>query len=415
MNRIFTFALVLFVSFLNKGIAQIEQVSVGAAYAQQAYYNLSTGEVTAVDNDAWDIAFSNEGMTDAGVFINESAGFMASPLKLFLSTETDWNNPITDVSVFVDEEIILNSEVDWTTGAFNTVADPANPFDYGWGAYNTTTHKIEGDKIFVVQLRDGSFIKVQITELSGGSYSFKYADLDGSNEVSTNISKEDSAGQSLIYFSFGSGDEVSMPTDYDLVFQRYSTPIPDGMGGFIDYNVTGVLLAPNTSAVVAYDVDPETVNESDYADQYSTEVSTIGYDWKSYSFTSGWVIDDARANFIKTSAGDLYKVVFYDFEGSSTGVTTLEKTFLGTTNTSIANNIDALDIFPNPTNGLVSIKGLEDSSMVSIYAINGKEVIRTTGADASGAIDLSLLADGAYKVVVRNGNQISEQTLILSK
>lgn len=416
MNRIFTFSLVLFLAFLNEGYGQVEQVSIGASYSQQAYYKLSTGEVTSVSNDAWDIAFSNEGMVDAGIFINESAGFMASPVKVYLSSESDWNNPITDVSVFVDDVMLLNPESNWTTGALNTVADANNPLDYGWGSYNTTTHTVDGDKIFVVQKRDGSFIKMQITSLSGGAYNFKYADLDGSNEVSTSVSKEDSAGQALIYFSFDTGDEVDMPTDYDLIFQRYSTPIPDGTGSVINYTVSGVLLAPNTSAVVALDVDPETVQESDYADQYSTEVSTIGYDWKSYDFTSGWLIDDSRANFVKTSEGELYKIVFYDFEGSSTGITTLEKTALGTTNTKqLDNAISSLEFYPNPSNGYVTIKGLQPSSLVSVYNTDGKQLMRAEGLNNAGELNLSSLADGIYKIVVQTGNTVSAQSLILTK
>ena len=416
MNRIFTFGFVLFFPFINKGIAQVEQVSMGASYGEQAYYKLSTGEVTTIANNAWDIAFSNEGMTDAGVFINESASLMGSPIKLFLTSETDWNTTITDVSLFVDDVAVLNPETNWITGAFNTVADETNPFDYGWGAYNPTSHTIEGDKIFVIQKRDGSFFKLQITSLSGGVYNFKYADLDGSNEVSTSVSKEDSPGHDLIYFSFDTGDEVEVPTDYDLIFQRYSTPLPDGMGGVINYTVSGVLLAPNTSAVVAYDVDPATVEESDYADQYSTDLATIGYNWKSYDFTSGWLIDDSRANFVKTAEGELYKIVFFDFEGSSTGVTTLEKTALGATTTNqLDNTVSTLELFPNPTSGYITIKGLQANSLVSVYSINGQQLIQSQVTDNLEGLDLSALANGVYKVLVRTGSELSEQTLILSK
>ena len=83
MKKNFTLPVIL-LFYLSTITAQIDQVSVGASYSQQAYYSVSTGEVEVVENEAWDIAFSAAGQQDAGIFLNESVSFMAAPLQVFL-------------------------------------------------------------------------------------------------------------------------------------------------------------------------------------------------------------------------------------------------------------------------------------------------------------------------------------------
>lgn len=412
------FTILIFTTLLTSSTlnAQIEQVSVGASYSQQAYYNLSTGEVTQVPNDAWDIAFSNAGLQDAGVFINESASLMSNPLKLFVAEETNWETPATDMSGFVDSEVIYNPEESWTEGAFNSIKDPDSPLDYGWGAYNPTTHRIEGNQIFVIQKRDDSFIKFQVMQLVGGEYTFRYADLDGSNEVTSVVSKNEAGESPLIYFSFETGDEVDMPTDYDLVFQRYTTPLDDGSGTFIEYTVTGVLSAPHTEAVIADGVDPINVMESDYSDQYSMSPTVIGHDWKFFDFASGWLIDEDRAYFVKTKNDKTFKLVFFDFEGSSTGITTLEKTEVETVSTTdiSLSDLDIL-VYPNPTSDFINIEGVKESFDAYLYNAFGQLVLSNEINSASTQINLNEVNSGMYTLVLSNQNYFANHTILVNK
>ena len=56
-------------------------------------------------------------------------------------------------------------------------------------------------------------------------------------------------------------------------------------------------------------------------------------------------------------------------------------------------------IYPNPTNGLVHIYGVEDAS-ISIYSINGK-LINSNDLINENSVDLSSLPNGIYLVKVQ--------------
>ena len=413
MIKNFTLILLAFIATNLLLTAQVEQVSVNPSYTHQAYYNLATGEVTQVPNDAWDIAFSNDGVQDAGVFINESASLDGNSVKAYLSLEADWATAITDVSVFSDTTTILyNAEQNWIEGAFNSMRIPNSPFDYGWGEYNPPTNSVVGNKIFVIQKRDGSFIKFQILQLIDGEYSFRYADLDGSNEATAIASKNDAGENPLIYFSFDSGETVDMPTDYDLVFQRYTTDVDDGTGTFIPYNVTGVLLSPGAEAVIADGVDPASVSESDYTGEYTTTPIVIGHHWKIFDFTAGWMIDEDRAQFVKTKNGDIYKIVFFDFEGSLTGITTLEKTKVVLSSTQLTASDVGITVYPNPTADFVYISGNKDYYNAMIYDAKGQLVLNEKIDLGKAQLNLNELNSGLYTLVLRNEDTVVNHRLI---
>ncbi len=409
----FLFLSIAFKSYLN---AQILEVSVGPSYSQQAYFDISSGETIQIENDAWDIAFSNAGVQDAGIFINESSSLMETGLKLFVTDITDWNQTIDDISSFNDEAILYNQKENWIEGAFNSIKDPQSPFDYGWGEYNPALNVVEGNKIFVIQDRQGDFLKLTITSLIDGVYSFKYANLDGTNEISKTIAKNDAGENSLVYFSLRDEQIVSIPYNYDLIFQRYSTSIDDGNGTLVDYTVTGVLLGPNTKGVVAQGVDPANVTESDYKDLYSSSPKTIGHDWKFFDFNIGWIIDSERAQFVKTKHGELFKIVFYDFEGSSTGITTLEKTSLG-----LVNNIDKdfsslnIEIFPNPASDFLTISGQAKNAELLILDGAGKLILAKKLQAPHDKINIQNLSSGLHRLLIINEDEIASKPVIIHK
>ena len=400
----------LLLGFFSAGFAQeIEQVSTGASYSLQAYYTLETGDVQQVTNEDWDLAFSNDGVTDAGVFLNESAAFMQNTLALYVSDKSDWSEPITDVSVFTEEARLYNPKDNWIEGAFNSVASESDPLDYGWGFYNPQNFAVEGNKIYVVEQRSGSFLKLQIQRLVDGEYQFRYARLDGSNEVSAVVSKNDHAGKRLIFYSLRDQEVVDVPiSSADLIFKRYYAPLDDGTGSTLQYNVTGVLLAPGTEAVVADGVDPEIVMESDYADQYSAVPTVIGHDWKEFDFSAGWQLDFDRVHFVKTREGDIYKVYFFDFEGSSTGITTLEKTYLTTVNNAeVLEENTAIKLFPNPAQHQIQIEGLEPGAEVQIFDNAGQLRVKRTTKSIQEQFEIEALEQGLYHLVVRQKGTVS--------
>ena len=411
-----TYTLVtVFIALSSPILAQIDQVSVGPSYSQQAYYKIATGEVETVPNEAWDIAFSAEGQQDAGVFINESSSLTSASLLVFLSEISDWSAPIIATDELVDSIALYNPEATWTEGAFNTVKDPASPFDYGWGIYNPQNHIIEGSRIFIIKDRQGSFFKFQVVSLASGSYTFRYADLNGDNEKTFELDKANAEG-SLIYFSFDTEDEVRMPTDYDLIFQRYSTPLDAGDEMYIPYTVTGVLLAPGVEAVVADGVDPNNVNEADYADQYSGLPTVIGHEWKAFDFSSGWVMDQDRTHFIKDTQGSIFQLTFFDFEGSSTGITTMEKKLVGTVATKEEAPVNStFTVYPNPTTEYFVVEN-EHQLPIDIAIVNNKgEVVRTLATSTGVPVEVFSMAAGIYHVSIKSESEFSNQKLVITK
>ena len=403
----------LSISLLN---AQIDQVSVGNSYSQQAYYKISTGEVTTMANESWDMAFSNLGDTDGGVFINESVSFMASGLELYFLFHFDWTEPIVlDTALLIEDNRLYNPELTWDEGAFNTIRNPDDPEDYGWGAYNPQSEIIEGVLIYILKMRDGSYKKINITSLTDGEYSFRYADLDGSNEVIRVVSKNDAGDDPLIYFSLATGETVDFPDDFDLIFQRYIDPLDDGSGGIIQYTVTGVLMGPGTEGVAVLGVDPDTIDEADYVDQYSSAPNTIGHVWKFFSFTTGWTVFEDQVYFVKTKEGDKYKILFYDFEGSSTGITTLEKTYLGTVS-AVAEIHDEspVSVYPNPCSDILYLEQNHSTPLkLGIYDASGRPVYKGSLSEDHLSIP-STWNNGMYHLILENQDyRITKNVLII--
>lgn len=420
MKRFFTLILLLTVAMYVQAQDYI-QVSTGAAYSQQAYYTLSDDNTTTIDNDSWDIAFSTAPFS-AGVMINESATFGEASNRLWVSSIADFEE-VTSVDVIADS--LYNTELDWTSGAFNAIADATNPLDYGWGSYNPANHQVIGTRVFVMQLRDGGYKKVFVESVIGGVYTVKIANLDGSEEVTFTVDQADYAGKPFAVYTIAT-NEVSAPVDaFDMAFMRYSTPLNAG-GETVEYNVTGVLTGPGVEVVKASGVaDPQNLGYEDYIEDMTTEANVIGHDWKTFDFgTFGWLIAEDRAYFVKTSNNDIWRVVFYDFEGSSTGTSTFIKWNLGsitsTTNATVA--ATSLKVFPNPTVDYAELAFvMEQGANIDFTIINtlGQAVMdfeytATAGLNAT-TIDVAHLPAGSYRIVGKiNQTGVVTSTLIIT-
>lgn len=400
------------------------QVSMGAGYGQQAYYRLSDDAVTPVSNEAWDLAFTALGLADAGISVNESTtstfGAPAPELRLFATAVTSFADTVHVDSL---QERLYNDESSWENGALNGVSSPQDPFDLGWGSYNPVNHSLAGSRVFAIQLRDSSYRKFMIESLSGGAYELRYARLDGSDEQTVPIAKGDFPEAPLALFSFESGEVLPSTGAWDLVFCRYYTKLDDGEGNILDYPVTGVLSAPGVEVAEASGIDPASVQADAYVDSFGTELDIIGYDWKSFDFTTGWNLPDDRVYFVKTADEHLWKLVFIDFEGSSTGVTTMEKTDLG-----IVSSIDDPDsnfaeasIFPNPVQSeaqlAFSLKQDRDDLPVQIINLSGQVLwsARLDGFQGLNVFTLPELGLPAGMYLVRLGQGSSAIHLKMMK
>ena len=230
-------------------------VTMGSGYIDQSFYSLSNGEVATANNTNWDIAFSLNALS-ATVRIN---GGMGTSL---------YKVPNVDVSGWADVDTLglstwsqlINSELSWNDGAFNTNSENMN---YGWGNYDIITHVVVGDAVFIVNSIDGEWKKLMIEELDDGVFNFKYANLDSSDEIVTSIDRSEYEDKNFVYYSLSSHmvmDREPLISDWDLTFTKYITTLSPG----VYYSVSGALANNNIEIAEVNDLsNPFTY--SDYA------------------------------------------------------------------------------------------------------------------------------------------------------
>ncbi len=423
------FIQILTFSFLSVATlsAQIyQEISTGAGYNQQAYINLSTDQQTLVDNASWDIAFDISSQQTAGVFMNESAGLIqgqsAPRLMVYDAKVSSFSNtPIVDT--FTKYEL-LNKELSWKNdGAFNVLRSASNPFDFGWGTYNPAQQSVQGTKVFVIEKRNGTYLKFMITLLTGEGYTFTYANLDGSNTVTKSFKKADYAGKPLVYYSFDSEKFIPAYPNYrlDLIYQRYVTQLFDvSTNTYINYTLTGILNGPGVKAARIMTLDQEGAKYATYKDSLKTELDVIGHDWKFFSGT-GWEVPADRVYFVKTSDGKVFKFFFIDFEGSSTGTAVLQKEVINTTAVSDdLGGLQSIAVYPNPANhqfNLILDSKQNSDVALTISSLNGQQIWSRNFETPAGfnAVSQSTeeLPNGIYLLKAQVGTYTFTQKLVV--
>ncbi|MCH2231293.1 MAG: T9SS type A sorting domain-containing protein [Crocinitomicaceae bacterium] len=374
-------------------------VTLGAGYANESYYSFENGEVASEQIDSWDLAFDLDAF-GAAVRLNNKR----SSLWVYPGVVGDWTTVDTN-GMATTWETALNDYESWSLGALNVVGDPMSATDLGWGEYNTITHQIQGSRIFVLELSNGTFRKLLIESLAGGDYSIKFDLLDNSNEVVEVISKSSYVGKNFVYYNIlteSITDREPLSSDWDVVFTNYVLELAPG---YIS-SVTGVL---QNSSVEVSKVESQPVSTSTYA-TFEPEINTIGYDWKSFNmslFTYEIVAD--LSYFVKLENDDVWKVVFTGFEGSSTGVVNFTKEkvesagvpeYMGAT----------VDVYPNPASNILNIS--------SVYSINSLSIVNASGqvvyTGVESMINVSNFDEGFYFMHIKDdaGNVSVEKIII---
>jgi hypothetical protein len=302
----------------NKPLAndsiRLDSLVMGADYANDIYYDLKKGVVSTVPRNNWDLGFKTNPRS-ASIIINSTSG-----VKL-------WEYPVEDTSKWTTVDTtglkknwkqLVNSDTTWSFSAFenNMKGHP----DYGWGEYNSLTHDLNGNSFFIIQLQDGSFKKIMIMkrEAAKNSYTFKYANLDGSSPVSKSLNIGDYSDKNFVYYSLATGqvvDHEPKSDKWDLLLTRYTAMVPMGPGAPMAYPVVGFL--QNEGVLVAKMTGDTASNDYKNA-AFHTGFSTIGYDWKKQvSQTSAdYTIVPNQYYFVKTKDKSIVKLVFKKFESS---------------------------------------------------------------------------------------------------
>ncbi len=301
-----------------------DSAATGASYVNDVFYSLPNGVVKTEPRDNWELGFEIAGQT-ASIIANTQGTVRVyqSPYKV-----SDWAT-LDTAGLATQWQRLDNSAEKWTEGALNRNTGAAGGFDLGWGIYdlngaNGPAHAINGDSIFVIKLPSG-FKKLKIDRLYSNEYAFTWADLDGQNEKKDTVAKADYTGKNFGYYSLQNSAELDREpatADWDMLFTRYITyDYAQAIG--TPQTVTGVLLNKSLKAVKVSGVHENDVVLDNYLNNYTTDRNTLGHNWKKVDLSAPpypWIVEDSLSFLIRRPAnGEVWKVVFTRFGGTSTG------------------------------------------------------------------------------------------------
>ena len=81
------------------------------------------------------------------------------------------------------------------------------------------------------------------------------------------------------------------------------------------------------------------------------------------------------------------------------------------------NKADRFTIYPNPTKGILEVR-LPASAVnqtISVFDINGKEVLKTNMGSGYKQLNLSHLSNGLYYIRYKEGTKVKYEKFILNK
>ncbi len=419
MKKFFTTAAALVCCLLVHAQTTIsDSVSLGAGYAEDVYYSTQTYAKTNVPNNNWDLAFHTNAY-EVAIWANHINGVTVYQVPNTNSTGFS----TLDTTGITGWQVLYNPDTNWSFGALNVNTDPSNPFDYGWGVYNVITHTVSGDSLYVVKLSTPGFPddyrKLFIQEKTlAGDYIIRYANLDNTNDVTTTIYKTNYIDKNFGYYSLRNNvalDREPLTADWDLLFTRYLADL----GGGVHYPSTGVLNNINVQVAEASNVDLNTVDPVNYVNAYTSNISEIGYDWKTFNGTS-FVIEDSLCYFINSQNGAISKIVFTGFGGSANGNIYFDLTNYPTAINENNKQLRSMALYPNITSSqtVLAFNNLTAQACeLSVIAVNGTVAINTQLQTVAGInqhrVDVSSLAKGIYLVMLNSGTERLVQKLIV--
>ncbi len=390
-------------------------VSTGASYANEVYYDLANGVVRTEPLAAWDIAFQIQGYASS-IMVNGGMGvaLYSVPDK----TVEEWDGPL-DTTGMSTWDYWYNSPEQWELGAFNMGVD-YNTGNFGWGEYNMNTHIVSGTTVYVIVLPNRTAKKIMIDGLSGGSYNFRYANLDGTEEVTASLKKSDFAGKQFGYYSITEGkvvDREPAASGWDLVFGKYT----DMAGPDVPYTVTGVRARPGLQLAKVETGSPATVAAPDES-AYTTIVNTIGYNWKSFT-GSTYKINDSLVFFAKDDDGSIYRLIFTGFGGSANGDFVFNQQRLDASSVSVENGATAVAaLYPSIASAgsvvelVYSLDRTTTGARAAIHDATGR-IVSTIDLDGAAGLHRATVtapdASGLYFVTIQSGAARLSQRLIV--
>lgn len=399
------------------GTVRVDSLVMGPGYLNDVYYNLADGAKKNIANNTWHLAFETGGQTD-GIRINSATatGAADGSVKLYVYPKGNINSWSSfDTTGYTSWLALENTDTNWSIGAFN-ISSTGFP-DFSWGTYSLVTHVVTGDSLYLIQYASQGvqkFKKLWIVKKERGDFTFKYANVDGSDEREITLKSADFAGRNFMYYNLETHQsENREPAAWDFISTRYQAKQNIGVYAAATGILTnkGVLTAKATGKGVA------DLKWEDFQNDTSGLINAIGYDWKGYTFGGPggitWFTEDSVAYFLRDRQGIVWKLNFIFFGGATDGKTifNLEQLTPGVSVGEVAKPVDMI-LYPNPTNKMlyvVSHVTQPETAEVQVLNAEGKLVItetwNLTGFEAN-TLNVENLTPGAYFIKV-SGRTVS--------
>lgn len=414
MKKLITsiFTVLITVSINAQGVN--DSTSMGQYYTNQVFYSFANGEVANIPNNDWDIAFalSGQGAAGSAILLNEAyATLWQAPVDT-----NAWSS--FDTTGQLSWEQLLNSDTSWTNGAFNKYRGGASFFDLGWGTLDpNNNYWTLGDSLYLIKTVNGNFKKLWIKSLKQGEWNFKYADINGANENSITITKTDYPNKNFIYVSLTTGNVIDREPDnsiWDIMFSKHTDYVfPPGMyiGVTSVFNNVGLWTARSDEADFNAAINAITPQQA-----YNQNVINIGRTWKR-RVNGQWVVNDSIAYFAwNKDSTDLYRIVFTDFGGMTTGKSYFNIAKIATVGFSeTINTTKTITVYPNPTTNYVNINvtGFNTNSILNIYNTSGQLMKTQTIINGIQTISVEDMPKGLYIYTINDDTKTINGKLVI--
>lgn len=395
-------------------------------YSKKIFYSLANGQVGDVAA-THDLEVDAEAVS-ASIRLNNARPQASSP-RLFMHTgdttafTTVWDT--TGMSAGTNANFIrcLDADTLWGKSAFEF--GNTNHPDYNWGTYNSTTHNVDGKKVFLIKTHTGDWKRIWIRSLQSmaGYFQVRIADFDGSNVSNVTINKAGQSAKAFIYYDIATNTTSSPEPNkdsYDLIFNRYVVSKP-GVS-YYGLSVSGVLMNNGVSAARAAGLPAEDAIHTNYT--LSSNINIIGDNYKTLNYaTFAWEVYDSLSYFISDVNNNIWQLRFTKFGGTASGLNKFQKRQLTFASQEQYSTIPSLAVFPNPATENVNVvyTSSENNPMtIKVIDLAGRVVSALNVNSNQGInqinINLSQINKGGmYIIQMNDGKTIRTEKLMIQR
>lgn len=407
-----------------------DTVSMGPGYSNQVFFDFNTMQETESSLNNWHIAHTtvtrdncirfNHG---AGVFVYlYPYGDNTSYANFDTTGWKSWTQPYNDIHTH-------------EKGAINQQYDAGNMWDFSWGVYNSSTHKVEGDSLYLVVVNSGGtqsmFKFMPISQEANGDLVFKYEPINENSASESTISQSAANGGTYKYYNLASGAQVQVEpanAEWQLSFTRYYAPTLY-MGQYVPYLTMGIESKRGIRTAKYSDLAwSDLIANGEYyindaldsnviasGAGFQNDLTGIGSNWKSFNGQS-FVCLDSQVFIVEvtnSTGADYYALRMIEFGGMTNGNTVLQYSKIGAQNNINSNKALTFNLYPNPSRDFVNINLQSNKkSEVVILDAMGRVVHHSNHTNSNITLDTENLTPGQYWVKVIQDQSTSNTTFL---